>query len=352
MNFVRLSFVNAMLLVALGCFALTSLGQQRGVRIVKNEQSRRVDVFVDGQPFTSYIWPTTLTKPVLYPLRTAQGTVVTRGFPLDPRPGERVDHPHHSGYWFNYGNVNGVDFWNNSVALPPDERLKMGTIAQRRITRAVGGRDRGELSVETDWIMPDGQPIMREATTFIFHAGPKLRAVDRLTTLTALDKRVVFHDNKEGMIGIRVRRELEQPTNEPLAFTDSSGRPTTVKVLDNTGVTGEYRSSEGKTGDAVWGTRGRWTILTGRVGQESITLVMLDHPNNVGFPTYWHARGYGLFAANPLGQEVFSNGKEKLNFTLEPKQSVTFRYRLLIISDATTPDEVETQYRKFVGEVR
>ena len=352
MRIVRLGFLNSVLFVALCSFAVSSLGQEHAVRLVKNEQLHRVDVFVDGQPFTSYIWPTTLTKPVLYPLRTAQGTIITRGFPLDPRAGERVDHPHHSGYWLNYGNVNGVDFWNNSVALAPEERAKMGTIAQRRITRATGGKDRGELSVETDWIMPDGQPIMREATTFVFHSGPNQRVIDRITTLTALDKRVVFHDNKEGMIGMRVRRELEQPTNEPLAFTDSSGRPTTVKVLDNTGVTGEYRSSEGKTGDAVWGTRARWTMLTGKVGQESITVVMLDHPNNIGFPSYWHARGYGLFAANPLGQEVFSNGKEKLNFTLEPKQSVTFRYRLLIISYPTKPDEVETQYRKFVDEVR
>ena len=200
--------------------------------------------------------------------------------------------------------------------------------------------------------MPDGQPILREATTFIFRAAANLRAVDRITTLTALDKRVLFHDDKEGMLGMRVRRELEQPSNEPLVFTDSSGRPTTVKVLDNTGVTGQYRSSEGKTGDAVWGTRARWTMLTGKVGQESIALVILDHPMNTGFPTYWHARGYGLFAANPLGQEIFSNGKEKLNFTLEPKQSVTFRYRLLILSGPTTPDQVETQYRKFVREVR
>jgi hypothetical protein len=340
------------LFVALGCFVVTSLAQERTVRVVKNEKLRRVDVSVDGQPFTSYIWPETLTKPVLYPLHTAQGTIITRGFPLDPRPGERVDHPHHAGYWLNYGNVNGVDFWNNSVGLPSEQRAKMGTIAQRRITRAIGGKDRGELSVETDWIMPDGEPIMRETTTFVFHSGPNLRAIDRITTLTALDKRVLFHDDKEGMIGMRVRRELEQPTNEPLAFTDSSGRPTTVKVLDNTGVTGQYRSSEGKTGDAVWGTRARWTMLTGKVGQEPIAVVILDHPNNIGFPTYWHARGYGLFAANPLGQEVFSNGKEKLNFTLEPKHSVTFRYRLLILSDPTTPDEVETQYRKFVAEVR
>ena len=122
--------------------------------------------------------------------------------------------------------------------------------------------------------------------------------------------------------------------------------------MDNGGVSGSYRSSEGKTGDAVWGTRGRWTMLTGKVGQEEITLAVLDNPKNIGFPTYWHARGYGLFAANPLGQEVFSNGKEKLNFPLEPKQSVTFRYRLLILSEATTPDQVEKEYSRFVEEIK
>ena len=349
---VRSIFSTILLFAALNCFVATTLAQERGVRIVNNEASRRVDVIIDGRPFTSYIWPETLTKPVLYPLRTSKGTIVTRGFPLQPRAGERVDHPHHAGYWLNYGNVNGVDFWNNSVTLPAEQRTKMGTILQRRITQAAGGKDRGQLSVETDWIMPDGQTILHEATTFVFQTGPNLRVIDRATTLTALANRVVFHDDKEGMIGLRVRRELEQPSTEPLVFTDSSGRPTTVKVLDNTGVTGQYRSSEGKTGDAVWGTRGRWTMLTGKVGDESITLVMLDHPKNIGFPTYWHARGYGLFAANPLGQEVFSNGKEKLDFTLEPKQSVTFRYRLLIISDPTTPDQVEMQYRRFAGEVR
>jgi len=338
--------------VAVSCFGVNSFAQERGVRVIRNEASRRVDVIIDGQPFTSYIWPETLTKPVLYPLRTSRGTIVTRGFPLDPRSGERVDHPHHSGYWLNYGNVNGVDFWNNSVGLPAEQRTRMGTIAQRRITRATGGKDRGELSVETDWIMPDGKTILREATTFVFRSAADLRTIDRITTLTALDQRVVFKDDKEGMIGLRVRRELEQPSNEPLVFTDSSGRPTSVKVLDNTLVTGEYRSSEGRTGDAVWGTRGRWTMLAGKVNQEPITLVMLDHPGNIGFPTYWHARGYGLFAANPLGQEVFSNGKEKLNFTLEPKQSVTFRYRLLILSAPTSADQVEKEYQKFVGEVK
>src|SRR5687767_11176786 len=68
------------------------------VRLIVDERDHRVDVQVAGQPFTSYIWPTILKKPVLHPIRTADGRVVTRGFP--PGAGERADHPHHVGLWF------------------------------------------------------------------------------------------------------------------------------------------------------------------------------------------------------------------------------------------------------------
>jgi hypothetical protein len=323
-----------------------------GVQLVVNEAARRVDVLIDGRPFTSYIWPDSVKKPALYPLRTAKGTLVTRGYPLDPRPGERVDHPHHVGTWFNYGDVNGLDFWNNSEAIKPEERNKYGTIRHKKIKRVKSGKTEGELEVEMDWLAPDGTPLLREETTFVFHGGTGMRAIDRLTTLTALDKRVLLNDNKEGVIGIRVARELEQPSDKPEVFTDASGKATKVPKLDNTGVTGRYRSSEGKTGDEVWGTRGRWTMLTGKIAQEDVTLAILDHPKNPGYPTYWHARGYGLFAANPLGQKVFSDGKQTLNFALEPGQSVTFRFRILILSTAATSDDLESQYRRFIDEVK
>ena len=325
---------------------------ETGVRVVTNESARRVDVFVDGQPFTSYIWPDTIKKPVLYPLRTATGAMLTRGYPMDPRPGERVDHPHHVGLWFNYGDVNGIDFWNNSDAIKPTERHKYGTIRHVKIKRVTSGKDKGELEVEMDWIMPDGKKILREETTFIFRAGPNERAIDRITKLTALDERVVFKDNKEGVLGLRVARALEQPSDKPEVFTDASGKATSVPKLDNTGVTGRYHSSEGKTGDDVWGTRGKWTMLKGKIGEEDVTLAILDHPKNPGYPTYWHARGYGLFAANPLGQEVFSNGKQKLGFTLEPNNSATFRYRILTMSGPVAAEDMESQYRRFTDEVK
>ncbi|HEY3760228.1 MAG TPA: PmoA family protein [Verrucomicrobiae bacterium] len=323
-----------------------------GVTVVPDEASNRVDVLVDGQPFTSYIWPDTLKKPVLFPLRTSSGTLITRGWPMEPRPGERTDHPHHVGFWFNYENVNGVDFWNDSTALPAEQQAKMGRIVHQRILKTNSGKNRGELEVEMDWLMPSNELILHETADFIFHAAPGVRIVDRISTLTALDKPVVFKDSKDGLIGLRVRRELEQPSTDAVTYTDASGRPTTVKAMNTNGVTGLYRSSEGLTGDAVWATRGRWTMLTGKVKQEDITLVMFDNPLNAGFPTYWHARGYGLFAANPLGQAVFSNGKEKLNFTIQPKQSATFRYRLAIIDGAATTNMVEKLYNQFVNEVK
>jgi hypothetical protein len=319
------------------------------VRVVANEAARRVEVTVGGRPFTSYIWPDSIKKPVLYPLRTAKGTIVTRGYPLDPRPGERVDHPHQVGLWFNYGDVNGLDFWNNSEAIKPEERNKYGTIRHVRIKHMASGRNRGELVVEMVWVAPDGKALLREDTTFVFRASAGARIIDRITTLTALDKRVTFTDNKEGVIGMRVARQLEQPADKPEVFTDSSGNATAVPKLDNTGVTGRYLSSEGKMGDDVWGTRGKWTMLTAKIGQEPITLAILDHPKNPGYPTYWHARGYGLFAANPLGQNVFSNGQRKLNFVLEPGHSTTFRYRVLIISGEATSGEMDSQFSRFVA---
>ena len=125
--------------LAWAAFGTGPAAQERGVRLVRDDAQQRVDVYVDGQPFTAYIWPATQKKPVLFPIRSAKGTPITRGFPLEPRPGERVDHPHHVGLWFNHGDVNGVDFWNNPESLKPEQAAKMGTIHHRDVASAKGG---------------------------------------------------------------------------------------------------------------------------------------------------------------------------------------------------------------------
>lgn len=316
------------------------------VEVVPKPAERRVDILVAGKPFTSYIWPDAVKKPVLYPIYASSGTVVTRGWPLDPRPGERVDHPHHVGLWLNYENVNGLDFWNNSTAIKDSNASKMGTIRHRAIDKTRSG-DVGVLETSSDWVNWQGKVLLHEKTRYEFRARGNVRMIDRITTLTAGVDTVKFPDAKDGMLGLRVRRDLEQPSNVPEKFTDASGRVTDVPVLDNKGVSGEYLSSEGLRGDSVWSTRGRWTLLGGTVGTEPLTIAILDHPKNVGFPTYWHARGYGLFAANPLGARVFSKDKEIRNFWLAPGRSTTFRHRVLVISGPTTAADIEAQYREF-----
>lgn len=343
-----------LVLIALGLAGFTPPGHSSApagtphrVSITRHDEARRVDVEVGGKPFTSYIYPTTIKKPVLFPLRSAKGTVVTRGFPLEPRPGERADHPHQVGAWFTYGDLNGIDFWGYSDATPAADVPAKGTIVHKGIGRTMSGADRGELAVTADWVLPNGSTILEEQTVFVFRGTDDSRSVDRVTRWAARDTRIVFNDTKEGAFGIRVARSLEQPSTEPEVFTDSSGRAESVPKLDNTGVTGLYRSSEGKTGDAVWGTRARWMMLTGTVQGEPVTLAIFDHPANPGYPTYWHARGYGLFAANPLGAAGFTNGKERMNLTLDPGKTITFRHRILVLSGTASPDRIESEYRTF-----
>lgn len=322
------------------------------VRLEENEAEKRVDVFVHDELFTSYIYPETLKKPVLYPVKTAGGSTITRGFPLAPRPGERIDHPHHVGLWLNYGDVNGLDFWNNSDAVPASEKDGYGSILHTGIDRISSGDDKGELEVTMEWTGPAGEVLLRENTTFIFSGTDRKRTIERITTLTAADEDVSMKDNKEGMLGIRVARELELPSDdEAEVFTDASGNATEVPTMNNEGVTGMYRSSEGLTGDDVWGTRGRWMNLAGRINGENISVAILDHPGNPGYPTYWHARGYGLFAANPLGQRELSGGEEELNFGLRAGESVTFRYRVVVWSGREVSDEkVEENWSGFAND--
>ena len=341
--------VVAAVLLALACGA--ALAQDRALPLVEVREvpgAKRVEVTVDGRAFTAYVWPERLAKPVLYPIRSGRGTLVTRGFPLDPRPGERVDHPHQVGLWFNYGDVNGVDFWNNSETLTPLEQAKMGRIVHRVVVSSTSGRGRGELGVVADWRMPDGSVALVERTRFVFRADRDSRGIERVTELEARERPVRFADNKEGVLGLRVARALEEPSDKPEVFTDASGKPTAVPALDNAGVNGSYTSSEGITGSKVWGTRGRWMALAGRVADEEIVLLMLDHPKNAGYPSYWHARGYGLFAANPLGQAVFSEGKQALNFTLAPRAKATFRHLLLVLPGPFSPERAEQAAAGFV----
>jgi len=313
----------ALALLSIAAAALPHSDTHR-VTVDSHPADRRVDITIDGQPFTSYIYPSAAEKPVLYPIRSASGTIVTRGYPLEPRPGEHTDHPHHVGHWFNYGDVNGYDFWGNSSETPANLKPKTGVIVHKSITRASGGDTRGELAVTADWVIPDGTVLIREQTEFVFAGGPGVRTIDRQTTWTAANAAVTFADTKEGAFGVRVARSLESPD-------------------------GQYIGSDGKTGDNVWGTRGPWVGLVGDVEGKPVTIAILNHPSSQAYPTYWHARGYGLFAANPIGQQAYDSKQPARTLSLQPGQSATFKYRILIRDAHLGRDELQKENARYAG---
>lgn len=333
----------AFLLVAiLSCttFLFAQKGNNMAVDFKANKAEKKVDVLVDGKLFTSYIYPDNVKKPVLWPVMSQAGNMLTRSYGMVNKAGDRSDHPHHLGVWLNYGDVNGLDFWNNSEAISPEKRDGYGTIYHKSIEKTESGKGKALLVTTSDWKSPDNEIMLNEKTDFEFIALDKATIIDRTTTLTAVIDEVKFTDNKEGMFAIRVARELELPSEKPTSLVDSHGNVTKVDKMDNTNVKGNYRSADGVEGGKVWGTRCRWMKLASEIKGEDVALVIIDHPANTGYPTYWHARDYGLFAANTLGQKVFSNGKNELNFSLKKGESVTFKYRLVVASEKLSDKQI------------
>jgi hypothetical protein len=305
--------------------------QASGFAFRESKEEKKIDVLYNGKLLTAYCYFDSVMKPVLFPVKTVSGITVTRGYPLDPRPGERVDHPHHVGLWMNYESVNGLDFWNNSTAIAYERRPHYGTIYHNKVVSKKASANKATLEVEALWKDHYGRLLLIESTTYGFSVDGDNFVIDRTSKLRAApNTEVTFKDVKDGFLAIRVARELELPSNESAKYVDNSGNITEVKALSNEGVSGDYLSSEGIRGNEVWSTRAKWVTLSGRKDNRDVSITIIDHPENPGYPAYWHARGYGLFAVNPLGQEVFSKGKEKLNLILKPDESVTFRYRIVI----------------------
>ena len=298
------------------------------VKVVKVNNENKVDVFIGEKLFTSFIYPDSLEKPVLFPVHAANGTIVTRGFPLDTQPNDPTDHPHHIGMWFTFENVNGLDFWNNSYAIPEEKKHAYGWIKTDHILQTTSGI-KGILSYHANWTNQSKEVLLEESTRFEFSGTTNQRIIDRVTTLKA-SVYITFTDAKDGLLGIRLAHALQIPTDKDQEFTDNKGNVTLVKGGTDKIANGNYLSSEGKLGDSVWSTRARWCKVFAKMGKDSVSVTIIDHPLNPNYPTFWHARGYGLFSANPLGEKIFTNGKSAKNLQLKKGESVTFRFRIII----------------------
>src|SRR5450432_4873886 len=246
------------------------------VKIIKAEKGNRIDIYIGAGLFTSFLYPDSLEKPVLFPIYDAGNTLVTRGFPMNPRPGEPTDHPHHVGLWFTYENVNGLDFWNNSYAIPAEKKSSYGWIKTDHILDMQYGTV-GVLRYFAKWVNQQNQVLMEETTRYEFSGKNLERIIDRITELKA-DTDILFTDAKDGMLGLRLSHELQIPGKQDQRFTDNKGNISIVKK--DSIANGNYLTSEGKQGDSAWSTRGNWCKVFGKMGNDSVSIAIFDHVGN------------------------------------------------------------------------
>lgn len=291
-------------------------------QVVITPGPEKIDVTIDGKPFTALYIGKTRPKPFLYPLLSPSGKNLTRGWPMDPHDGEPHDHPHHQGLWYSHGEVNGVDYWANGIA---SGSAKKGRITLEKLVSAQGGQKQGTIDALFHWIDDTGRAVLMQELRVTFHAQPSdERILDYVTTLTPLVD-VEFQDTKEGTFAIRLTPRLEE---------DKGG-----KMVMASGATGEKN---------VWGKASPWVDYFGGVDGETLGIAILDHPSNEKFPTYWHSRAYGLFAANRYGEHDFFADKSRNGGVKYAKgEPVTFRYRIIIHEGDTAAAKIADQYAAF-----
>lgn len=325
-----------LLVLFLTCFNPWLLGGDERVKLVR--QGDKIEVLIGGKPFTTYYFGAEAPKPYMHPLRSAEGTIVTRGWPMVKNiPGESHDHPHHRAMFFAHGDINGIDFWGEGTPtqeqqtvngkLYTSEDLPKGRTVLTRIDSMKSEGGSGSIRAEFNLVGPDGKTIAEETQGYIFRGDAQNRTIDCEFIIHALHLPVKMGDTKEGMFAIRVAKALEAPT-------------------------GHMLNSNGGVGDAgVWGKRADWVDYSGTVAGENLGIAIFDYPTNPKHPTYWHARSYGLFAVNPFGEHDFYNdSKRDGSITIQPGESLTFNYRVLIHHGDPSEAHLATAYEEYKKE--
>ena len=263
-----------------------------------------VEVLASGEPFAT-LHLTGGRIPYVWPLVGPGGLEVTRAFPMGERAGESKDHPHHQSMWFAHGDVNGHDFWH-------DPACTIEAVGEPRIVEA-GPSHSSATEVDLVWNAPGSPGLLRETRRYVFTASETQRRVEVELVLSAPEGDVVFGDTKEGTFALRLRPEL--------------------RVRGDVAA-GSIVSSLGLVDDHCWGKEARWIAYSAPVGDRVVSVCLMDHPSNLRHPTRFHARGYGLVAANPFGEHGFGVGEKGAgDFRLRQGERLTLRYLVLLGSD-------------------
>jgi hypothetical protein len=305
----------AALLVSLGPAAFASAAD-----IVVEKTDAGVAVKVGDQPFANYIFQSQV-KPILWPIIGPTGKEMTRAWPMrEGNPDEKTDHPHQRSFWFTHGEVNGIDFWAETAKA-------QGRIEHRELVKAEGGKI-GTIVTRNEWVGPDGGRHLADERTLRFGADANTRWIDFDITLTALADEVKFGDTKEGSFGLRIAESMRTDRKQG----------------------GKIITSEGLEDEKAWGKPASWVDYHGPVQGETLGIAILNHPSSFRYPTGWHVRTYGLFAANPFGEGDFRGEKVETAYTLKKGESLTLRYRVLFHKGDEKEGQVAEAFAKFAKE--
>jgi hypothetical protein len=343
----RLIYTLVLVFLIVGCQA-PEQDNSSVLRLEYDPGGTTIALTLSGELLTIYRFSDTLYKPLFFPLNTLGGNRITRGYPFDPQPGEPVDHPHQSGVWFTYGDVNGIDFWNNSYAVPDDKKQGYGRIYADSV---FVNRDMGNgcgFTVFSSWKRHDGTTLLHEKTDFIFAADTGYWLIRRHTDLIA-EVPVIFGDNKEGLFAVRLAREFQSDYGRATYILKNDLYPSEEKMVDDEGKNGHYMASNGKEGSAVWGTSAKWVAISAVKDRDSVSVAIFDHPGNTGFPSHWHARDYGLFSVNNLGRHAYVDSLNPLRLELQAGDSVVLTHELIVKSDGfLSREEIGSLYNDFI----
>ncbi len=322
------SFVSRSALTLLATLTLFSLNVYAQVELVK-EGTDQIAIRIDGQPFSTFYFGPSYPKPFLAPLRSATGLIVTRKYPMENVDGESRDHQHHRGLFIGYGEINGINFWENEFKYSSNapknfDTAKNGKIVLQQLNEVKSGKRTGKIDATFRWNGPNDDEFLEERRNMTFYSEPDVRTVDVDFTLTA-KRPVHFADTKEGFFAIRIADSM----------TEKNG--------------GVMTNSEGAhTEKDVWGKRATWVDYVGTVNGQKVGIAIFDHPRNFSHPTRWHSRAYGLFAANPFGTKDFEPNGPAGGHNLKTGESLRFRYRVLIHPGDLSKMAIEKAYAEYI----
>lgn len=325
-----------------------------------------VSVSVNGKPFAEYVVDQA-SKPYLSAIYGPAGKQMTRAYPMremDSESKEQRDHPHHRGILFGHESIGGGawkfpetaedwkpltgeeahsgggDTWHErktfeefmtqpALALRGRQRLPLlGSIKHREFTALNSDADKAVIVEMCDYLDAGGKRFLTEERRLTFRATADMRSIDFDQTFTCSDGEIRFDDRKDAGLSIRV--------------------PASMAVDSKQG--GQIINSEGIANKDAWGKPARWCDYHGPVEGEHLGIAFLNHPGSYRYPTRWHVRTYGLFAANPFALHEFDKSLPDGSTKLKQGEQLKLRHRFLFHSGDAFSANIEDAWQRYAKE--